>query len=298
MMKENKFGIWGNIAKKSFWDILPKIIIWARENKLSPHLTKRIFNHPNSKNIDTEVIKSKQDFKKLDFILALGGDGTFLSLARAIGEKNIPILGIHLGDLGFLAKVTVSDLFHRLNQVAKGNFTIEKRLLLKTCISNKGLLCNHFGLNDFVFTNGESHRMLNASVSVDGHFVGNYKADGLIISSPTGSTAYSLSAGGPIVTPKVDSFIITPAAAHTLTSRPLVIPSSSKINIRFSNQNQSIHFVVDGQVNETLDSTQEIEIMKAGHKIGLIDFKDNDYFETLRTKMGWGKRGEKWNLKQ
>ena len=294
MMKVSRFGIWGNIDKSSFWDILPKILIWAKKNKLSLHLTKRILNHKKADKINAQIIKSREDFYKLDFILALGGDGTFLSLARAIGEKNIPILGIHLGDLGFLAKVTVSDLFHRLNQVARGEYIVEKRLLLKTSIQSGGKLCELFGLNDFVFTNGESHRMLSASVSVDQHFVGNYKADGLIISTPTGSTAYSLSAGGPIVTPKVDSFIITPTAAHTLTSRPLVIPSSSKVGIRFSNQNQSIHFVVDGQINKALDPTHTVEIIKAEHKIGLIDFKDNDYFETLRTKMGWAKRGEHW----
>ena len=296
-IKIKKFGIWGNTDKISFWNILPKILFWAEENNLSPHLTKRILNHKNGVHLNSEIIKSKKDFKHLDFILALGGDGTFLSLARAIGNKSIPILGIHLGDLGFLAKVTVADLFHRLNQVSIGDFIIEKRLLLKSSITMEGRICNHFGLNDFVFTNGESHRMLNASVSVDGHFVGNYKADGLIVSTPTGSTAYSLSAGGPIVTPKVDSFIITPTAAHSLTSRPLVIPSSSTINISFSEQNQSIHFVVDGQINETLDSSFAIKIIKSEYEILLIDFKDNDYFETLRTKMSWGKRGEQWHGK-
>ena len=134
--------------------------------------------------------------------------------------------------------------------------------------------------------------MLNASVIVDGHFVGNYKADGLIVSTPTGSTAYSLSSGGPIVTPKVNSFIITPIAAHSLTSRPLVISSNSEISIKFSDETHSIHFVVDGQINETLDSSTAVKIIKAEYEIGLIDFKDNDYFETLRTKMGWGKRGD------
>ncbi len=291
-MEFAKFGIWGNTDKNSFWDILPKILSWAKKNQLSPYITKRIVNHKNGKRLNLEIIKSKPDFENLDFILALGGDGTFLSLARAIGDKGIPILGIHLGDLGFLAKVTISDLFHRLNQVAMGDFFIEKRLLIKSILKKHGKFCNHYGLNDFVFTNGESHRMLNASVIVDGHFVGNYKADGLIVSTPTGSTAYSLSAGGPIVTPKVNSFIITPIAAHSLTSRPLVISSNSEIKIKFSDETHSIHFVVDGQINETLDSSTAVKIIKADYEIGLIDFKDNDYFETLRTKMGWGKRGD------
>ena len=169
------------------------------------------------------------DFNKMDFMLALGGDGTFLSLARAIQNMRVPILGVHLGDLGFLAKVTLKDLFHRLDQVAKDDYFVEDRALIKAKIRKGDNIVEHVSLNDFVFANGESFRMLNTSVSVDGHFVGNYKADGLIISTPTGSTAYSLSAGGPIVTPKVDSMIITRTSAHRLTSRPLVIPGHSKI---------------------------------------------------------------------
>ena len=148
------------------------------------------------------------------------------------------------------------------------------------------------GLNDFVLSNGQSHRMLNATVSVNGHLVGNYRSDGLIIATPTGSTAYSLSAGGPIVTPEVDSLIITPTAAHTLTSRPLVIPADSKIILDFPDTNDSILFIADGQVHESLDPSCQVEITKSDYDVKLIDFKDSDYFQTLRTKMGWGKRGE------
>ena len=146
--------------------------------------------------------------------------------------------------------------------------------------------------NDFVFANGESFRMLNTFVSVDGHFVGNYKADGLIISTPTGSTAYSLSAGGPIITPTVDSIVITPTSAHTLTSRPLVVPGTSKITVSFSEPADSIRFVSDGQVHEILDPKTKVEILKSDYTIPLIDFNDTDYFNTLRVKMGWGKRGD------
>ena len=134
--------------------------------------------------------------------------------------------------------------------------------------------------------------MLNTSVRVDGHFVGNYKADGLIISTPTGSTAYSLSAGGPIVTPKVDSMIITPTSAHSLTSRPLVVPGHSKIIVCFSGSADSIRFVADGQVHETLSPRSQVEVVKSDYTVSLIDFKDTDYFKTLRVKMGWGKRVE------
>tara|TARA_B100001013_G_scaffold160311_1_gene95754 strand:- start:182 stop:1063 length:882 start_codon:yes stop_codon:yes gene_type:complete len=286
------FGVWGNTDKESFWEILPDILAWSGKKGLDAYLTTRILNHENGSTLSSKKIRSKDDMSVLDFMLVLGGDGTFLSLARAIEHRNTPILGIHLGDLGFLAKVTLKDLFVRLDQVANGDFIVEKRILVKASIKKNGQTIHHVGLNDFVLSNGQSHRMLNATVSVNGHLVGNYRSDGLIIATPTGSTAYSLSAGGPIVTPEVDSLIITPTAAHTLTSRPLVIPADSKIILDFPDTNDSILFIADGQVHESLDPSCQVEITKSDYDVKLIDFKDSDYFQTLRTKMGWGKRGE------
>ncbi len=292
MTLPKKFGIWGNTDKNSFWRVLPEIILWSKDNGLEAYLTSRILNHQNGSNLDLEEIKSKNQISDLDFMLVLGGDGTFLSLARAVEDRNTPILGIHLGDLGFLAKVTLKDLFTRLDQVAEGDYVLEERILVRASIDKDGKMINQMALNDFVICNGQSHRMLNALVNVDGHVVGNYRSDGLVISTPTGSTAYSLSAGGPIVTPKVDSLIITPTAAHTLTSRPLVVPASSKIVICFPDNDDTIQFIADGQIHETLDSSCKVEISKSDYNVCLIDFDDTDYFETLRKKMGWGKRGE------
>ncbi|MAM43456.1 MAG: hypothetical protein CMF93_03955 [Candidatus Marinimicrobia bacterium] len=292
MNHPKSFGVWGNTDKESFWEILPDILAWSGKKGLDAYLTTRILNHENGSTLTSKKIRSKDDMSVLDFMLVLGGDGTFLSLARAIEHRNTPILGIHLGDLGFLAKVTLKDLFVRLDQVANGDFIVEKRILVKASIKKNGQTIHHVGLNDFVLSNGQSHRMLNATVSVNGHLVGNYRSDGLIIATPTGSTAYSLSAGGPIVTPEVDSLIITPTAAHTLTSRPLVIPADSKIILNFPDTNDSILFIADGQIHESLDPSCQVEITKSDYDVKLIDFKDSDYFQTLRTKMGWGKRGE------
>ena len=149
----------------------------------------------------------------------------------------------------------------------KGEFIIEKRMLVQATIRKNGESIPHVGLNDFVLSNGESHRMLTATVKVNQQLVCNYKADGLIIASPTGSTAYSLSAGGPIVTPSVDSLIITPASAHSLTSRPLVVPASSNIILKFENISSKVLFIIDGQIHETLDSKSIIEITKSYYKI-------------------------------
>ena len=292
MSLPKRFGIWGNTDKPSFWDALPRIISWSNKNDLEVHLTSRILNHTSGINLKEREIKVKGDMSKLDFMLVLGGDGTFLSLARTIENNNIPILGIHLGDLGFLAKVTLKDLFNRLDQVANGFYILEERILVEAVIEKNGKKINQVALNDFVICNAQSHRMLNSIVDVDGHLVGNYRSDGLVVATPTGSTAYSLSAGGPIVTPSVDSLIITPTAAHTLTSRPLVVPASSKIIISFPSVGDSIQFIADGQEHEILDTSCRVEISKSTQKISLVDFDDTDYFETLRKKMGWGKRGE------
>ena len=292
MNKKATFGIWGNTDKNLFWKVLPKILLWARKKKLEPFLTSRITDHPNMGSAAAKLIETKDQFNHLNFILVLGGDGTFLSLARNMKNCTTPILGIHLGDLGFLAKVTLKDLFHRLDQVADQDFILENRMLIEATISKKDTSIKYNALNDFVISNAEFHRMLNATVLVNNHLVGNYKADGVIVSTPTGSTAYSLSAGGPIVTPEVESLIITPTAAHTLTSRPLVVPANANIEIQFSQNNDPILFTADGQIHETLSPENRVNITKANFQINLISFSDNDYFQNLRVKMGWGKRGD------
>ena len=189
MNHPKSFGVWGNTDKESFWEILPDILSWAGKKGLDACLTTRILDHEKGSTLTSKKIRSKDDMSVLDFMLVLGGDGTFLSLARAIEHRDTPILGIHLGDLGFLAKVTLKDLFVRLDQVANGDFIVEKRILVKASIKKNGQTIHHVGLNDFVLSNGQSHRMLNATVSVNGHLVGNYRSDGLIIATPTGSTA-------------------------------------------------------------------------------------------------------------
>ena len=292
MRKPLSFGIWGNTEKNSFWKTLPKVLDWSKEKGLAVHLTEHILTKEKGGDYSQPAIHSKEDITKLDFMLVLGGDGTFLSCTRAVEHRPTPILGIHLGDLGFLAKVTLKDLFQRLDQVAAGDFTVEQRTIIQAVILKNGIEKQHIGLNDFVVSNGESHRMLTTQVHVNDHLVTKYKADGLIVATPTGSTAYSLSSGGPIITPDVDSFVITPISPHTLTSRPLVVSADSTVRIDFPGEEDKITFMADGQIYEILDPTCAIEIIRAEFNIGLIDFKDNDYFQTLRTKMGWGKRGE------
>lgn len=291
MIKPKNFGLWGNTDKSVFWQILPKIIDWADSNKIQIYITEKIQTNVEFNANSIPVINSNEKISEMDFMLVLGGDGTFLSCARAVEHHDTPILGIHLGDLGFLAKVTLDDIFQRLDQVAKGDYLIEKRSMVKAVLKKTGSEKVLYGLNDFVVTSGESHRLLISEVFVNGRRVSEYRSDGLIVATPTGSTAYSLSSGGPIIAPDVDSFVITPISAHSLNSRPLVVSNKSSIEIKFSNYNQDIIFITDGQLHEILRPNDVALISNSNFQIGLIDFDDTDYFHTLRIKMGWGTRG-------
>ena len=288
------FGIWGNTEKSAFWELLPDIISWTEEKNLEVHLTTRIRdNMEDSKTFSYQVIESAEDFFKLDFLLTLGGDGTMLSLARAVGDRNVPILGIHLGELGFLAAVNVDQMFEKLDQVVAGDYLVQPRIVLKSTVYNGGKSSTFFALNDMVIDRGKSHRMLVYELQANNHVIANYKADGLIVSTPTGSTAYSLAAGGPIVVPTMRTMIVTPICPHSLTLRPIVIPDDQVLKISFpSDHDDGIALAVDGQICEELGSGSKVEIQAADYTINMIGFPGSNYFRTLRKKMGWGKRGD------
>ena len=288
------FGIWGNTEKPAFWELLPDIISWTEEKNLEVHLTTRIRdNMEDPQTFSYQVIESAEDFFKLDFLLTLGGDGTMLSLARAVGDRNVPILGIHLGELGFLAAVNVDQMFEKLDQVVAGDYLVQPRIVLKSTVCNGGKSSTFFALNDMVIDRGKSHRMLVYELQANNHVIANYKADGLIVSTPTGSTAYSLAAGGPIVVPTMRTMIVTPICPHSLTLRPIVIPDDQVLKISFpSDHDDGIALAVDGQICEELGSGSKVEIQAADYTINMIGFPGSNYFRTLRKKMGWGRRGD------
>ena len=288
------FGIWGNTEKSAFWELLPDIISWTEEKNLEVHLTTRIRdNMEDPQTFSYQVIESAEDFFKLDFLLTLGGDGTMLSLARAVGDRNVPILGIHLGELGFLAAVNVDQMFEKLDQVVAGDYLVQPRIVLKSTVYNGGKSSTFFALNDMVIDRGKSHRMLVYELQANNHVIANYKADGLIVSTPTGSTAYSLAAGGPIVVPTMRTMIVTPICPHSLTLRPIVIPDDQVLKISFpSDHDDGIALAVDGQICEELGSSSKVEIQAADYTINMIGFPGSNYFRTLRKKMGWGRRGD------
>jgi len=292
--KPTNFGIWANTDKPAFWNVLPDIISWAKNNSIDLFITTRIESQLKDHDFDYQLIESADDFVKLDFILTLGGDGTIFSLARAVGDRGTPILGIHLGELGFLAEVVLEDMFTRLDEVVAGDYNIQKRIVIKCIVNNGTEPQTFYALNDIVVDRGKSHRLLNCELLANDDFVAKYKADGLIVATPTGSTAYSLASGGPIVIPTFGSMVVTPICPHTLTLRPIVFPDDQILEISFPEDGEKdMALAVDGQVNEYLESTAKVVIQKAPYKINMVNFTDSNYFNTLRTKLGWGVRGVK-----
>ena len=293
-IKPQSFGIWGNTDKPRFWELLEPILKWAEQKKILPHITTRIKDQlPNNFKYKVEVIESADNFKNIDFLLTLGGDGTMLSAARAVEYRGTPILGIHLGELGFLAKITTDVMFERLDMVANANYEIQKRMVLKGQIINNEESSTFYALNDFVIDRGKSHRLITLTLKANDRYVADYKADGLIIGTPTGSTAYALSAGGPIIMPKLKAMVVVPISPHTLNLRPIVLPDDRTLEVTFPNDgSDGIAFAIDGQVNQYLDQNSKIIIKKAPYDINMIDYKDSNYFDNLQRKMGWGRRGD------
>ena len=225
-----------------------------------------------------------------DLLIVLGGDGTLLSMARAVGDLGVPIFGVNLGGLGFLTATTLDEMLPSLEAALDGRMVVEERLMLRArVIRNGAAVFEHMALNDMVITKSAMSRIISLAVSVEGQYATAYRADGLILSTPTGSTAYSLSAGGPIVAPSVDAIVLTPICSHTLTNRPIVLPASHRVEVTVQSD-QEIMLTVDGQVGVGLRERDVVELVKAAAHIRLIRFPQKDFFSVLRTKLKWGER--------
>jgi NAD+ kinase len=227
---------------------------------------------------------------QVDLLVVLGGDGTLLSMARAVGDLGVPLLGVNLGGLGFLTATTLDEMLPALEAYLAGQMTIEERMLLAARVIRNGQpLCEYAALNDVVITKSAMSRIIDLSVSVDGRYATAYRADGLIISTPTGSTAYSLSAGGPILFPTMDAVVLTPICSHTLTNRPIVLPGADRVEVTLL-ADQEVMATVDGQVGVGLRERDTVEVRKAASRIRLVRFPQKDFFSVLRTKLKWGER--------
>jgi NAD+ kinase len=226
-----------------------------------------------------------------DFVVVLGGDGTLLSTARCVARAGIPILGVNLGSLGFLTEVKQEEIEQVLEEVDAARSELSLRPMLHCQVLREGkCVATHDALNEVVMNQSAVARITDFDVRVNGVFIANYKADGLIISTPTGSTAYSLAAGGPILSPDVAAFVITPVASHALTNRPLVVKDTAIIEARILVTREQAFLTVDGQVGTPLVDNDVVICKKSEYKVKLFKFAGRSFFDVLRTKLKWGER--------
>jgi len=249
------------------------------------------FEEELAQDLEREGYPEDQIPSLVDMVIVLGGDGTLISVSRTIGDRGTPILGVNLGSLGFLTEITRQELFQVLSKVLEGNYTVSDRLMLEAAVSRKGSIANSYQLlNDVVINKGALARIIDMELYVNDSYLTTFKADGLIISSPTGSTAYNMAAGGPIIYPGTDCFVITPICPHMLTNRPMIVPADSVIRIEVKFNDEDVVLTADGQVGMPLKGGDVVEVRRSVNRTRLILSPDKEYFEVLRTKLRWGER--------
>lgn len=267
--------------------VAEELIKWLEGRGLTPlveaHLARHLSCRDGSERTDIPDLA--------DLVVVLGGDGTLISVARLVGDRQVPILGVNLGSLGFLTEVTLDELYPALESCLAGDYRVSERMMLRVAIIRDGsVIQTHQVLNDMVINKGALARIVDLETTVNGSYLTTFKADGLIISTPTGSTGYSLSANGPIIHPDLDCLAITPICPHTLTNRPIVVASDALITVRLQSQNEDVFLTLDGQVGFELKYGDSIRIERATHRTRLVVSRSKDYFEVLRTKLKWGER--------
>lgn len=256
----------------------------------SPYITKK-FAHLET--VDEQLLIADSDA-----IITLGGDGTILKTVQLVGNIGIPILGVNLGGLGFLAEIPPDLFISHLESFVNGNYILEERTLLKCVVKETGDI--FFAINDMVFDKAGFSRVIEIVTQVDGKLLNSYIADAMIISTPTGSTGYSLSAGGPIVIPQTSVFLINPICPHSLTNRPVIVSDDSKIILQVNTEYKEMSFFRDGQRMGQYPSGRTFEVSKADFSIRLVRIHDHNFFETLRTKLHWGedfRDKQRWSYK-
>jgi NAD+ kinase len=276
----------GLVAKTTYGgidDIIWRIEEWMRARNI------RVFALEKTTSLPDEAIVSRDVFEKqCDLLLVLGGDGTFLAAARLTLSRNIPILGVNLGRLGFLTEISLDELFPVLERIEFGEMNFEKRHLLQARIKQGDeILFEGHVINDAVVAKANIARLLEIETRVNANYLALFKADGLIISTPTGSTAYSLAAGGPIVFPTMEATIMTPICAHSLNQRPLVIPEEMVISVHVQTPAENVNLTLDGQIVRALRDGEYVEIAKSMFQLNVMKSPFKNYFDILKSKLRW-----------
>ncbi|UOD34609.1 NAD(+)/NADH kinase [Deferribacteraceae bacterium V6Fe1] len=267
-------------------DITEKIISFLKKNDKNILLEKRA-----AEALCVDNYHSENEIRdNADLVIVLGGDGTLISAIRLLQEKSTPVLGINLGRLGFLTDTKIEDATSTLQEVFSGNYMIEKRMKLNVLVKNKdNATFKAQVINDLVINKGALARIIDIDVTVDNLFMNTYRADGIIISTPTGSTAYTLAAGGPIVYPTLNSIIVTPICPHALSHRPIVLHDTSKLRLKVKDLDDKVFITCDGQEGKKMEVGEEVYVEKSNSSANLIVTKHHNYFTLLKEKLGWGR---------
>jgi len=274
-------------SKPELGKILPELLDWFRKREYQLYLDQETAQYTSGEEV---VPRKKIGELHPDFVLVLGGDGTLLSAARAVAHYGVPILAVNLGSLGFLTEVPLNEMFSTLEGVDAGQCPIEERAVLDCHLLRSGeCIAQHFALNDVVVNKSAISRLVDFDLLINGAFVFNYKADGVIIATPTGSTAYSLAAGGPILMPSVDAVVVTPVSPHSLTHRPLVVTGNAQIELRVETGVEEAFLSIDGQVGLPVKQGDRVLCGRAGHNVKLLRSR-RTFFDVLRNKLKWGQR--------
>ena len=277
----------GILTKPQFPDIRPlleELLDWLgrKQKTVLVGSSSGDHFHEGPQQIDQQIAA------EADLVLVLGGDGTMLRAARLVEERSVPILGVNLGGLGFLTESTIETMYDSLEKVFAQEFYVDHRLRLEAQVRHKtGERQEQTALNDAVISKGTSGRMITTSIQVEKQFVTTLRGDGLIIASPTGSTAYSMSAGGPILEPSLETLVLTPISPHTLTHRPLLVPSHVSLEIQLTSHEGGT-VTIDGQIGIAMEHEDTLALSASPHRTRLIRFPDRTYYDVLRNKLKWG----------
>ena len=273
--------------KAELASIVPGLLQWFGQHQYQVVVDRETAPYAGGVEVLT---RDEMSSRRLSLAVVLGGDGTLLSAARSMAKAGIPVLGVNLGSLGFLTEVPLEELYPTLEGIENSCCNVETRSMVHCEVFRKdSLVAGYDALNDIVVGKGTISRLNHCDVYIDGEFVSVYKADSLIVSSPTGSTAYCLAAGGPILMPSVDAFVVTPVAAHSLTLRPLVVPDTSKIDIVVNTGPDEAYLSIDGQVGMPMFDGDRVACRKSDHHVKLLRIKGT-FFDVLRAKLKWGQR--------
>ena len=290
MTQKNRFAIFGNVYQRKKSQAIFKLIAILQRYDAEIYVDRPFYEFiSEGQHMDVKVdgIFDGDDFD-VDYAISMGGDGTLLKTAARVHSKDTPIIGVNIGRLGFLADVAPSDIETAISDIYAGNYRVDEHSVIKIETSGEEKLeSGPFALNDIAILKRDNASMISIRTSINGEYVTTYQADGLIVTTPTGSTAYNLSNGGPIIAPGTGTLCLTAVAPHSLNIRPIVVPDSSVISLKVESRSHSVLVAVDGKSTSLHDGT-EVRISKAKHTVRIIRFSDRKYYSTLREKMMWG----------